>query len=132
MKKIYRLVLMQKDFKFNNEKPKMRIIKHTVWFDLDKATDRARSIVHNEYMNDYSDHSTHMYKIEEITTDKLKDGIIFMMAHEDWDHENILNTLWTDKFIVLIKEKNLLVNVLANLCEKIRPGYINGREVEGS
>lgn len=132
MKKVYRLVLMQKDFKFDNKKPKMRIVKHTVWFDLDKATDRARSMVHNEYMNDYSAHSTHMCKIEEITTDKLKDGIIFMMAHEDWDHEDILNTLWTEKFIVLIKEKSLLVNVLANLCEKLRPGYINGREMGGS
>lgn len=124
MKKLYRLVLMQKDFKFNNEKPKMKIISHTFWFDLNKATDRARSMVHNEYMNDYSAHSTHMCKIEEITTDKLKDGIIFMMAHED--------TIWKDKFIVLIREKNLLINVLANLCEKFNPGYINGKELGGS
>lgn len=132
MKKLYRLVLMQKDFKFNDEKPKMKIISHTFWFDLNKATDRARSMVHNEYMNDYSAHSTHMYKVEEITTDKLKDGIIFMVAHEDWDHDDILNTRWTDKFIVLIKENNLIVNVLANLCEKLHPGYINGKEMKGS
>lgn len=132
MKKVYHLVLMEKNFKFNNEKPKMKIINRSFWFDLNRATDRARSMVHNEYMNDCYANSSHMVKIEEITTDKLKDGFIFMMAREDWDHNDILNTLWTDKFIVLFQEKSLLVNVLANLCEKLHPGFINGRESEGS
>ena len=127
MKKIYHLVLMEKDMKFiPNYESEMRIVSDTIWFDLDRATDRARSMVHNEFMNDGLPHSVPMCKLEEITTDKLKEGIIFLMSREDWDHESPSNTLWRDKFIVLIKEKDLLVNILANFCEKVNPGYING------
>lgn len=131
---MYHLVLMQKDFRFNSEEPKMKILSDTVWLDLNKATDRARSMIHNEFLNSESGHGTALCELEEVTTDKLKDGIIFMMDHEEWNHEDITSTLWTDKFIVLIKEKDLIVNVLANLCNKLNPGVIDGKSYlkEGS
>lgn len=134
MKKVYHLVMIEKTFTLKNpDAGKRKIMSDTLWLDLDKATERARSMVHNEYLNDSFESSIHRYEIESITKDKLMDGIIFMTANNGCNHEDLLSTEFITKSIFFIREKSLLLRLLSNLCEKVNPGYLNGKEfIEGS
>jgi len=128
MKKLYHLIMVESKYKLKNSESNRRsVLSNTLWVDIDKAVERAQTMVHNEYLNDQLEYSTHRCEVKNITKDMLINGIVFIAGHNIQDYEDVVaSTEFTGKSIFLVEEKSLLLRILANLCNKTNPNFING------
>lgn len=125
MKKLYHLVLAESEKKPGGPIQNMKVLSDTLWVDMDKCAERGRSLIHNEYLNDSYRNSIHKYDPAELTKEQILEGLIFVVGYYDVP-DDLKDLLIYDKSIFIVEEKSLLLRILANLCNKTNPNFING------